>query len=105
MYIKKIMHNMLSATDVYLRQLFSFFSSDFAFEYESSAHLLFLFILFRFSFQRHDGMLSSSDEAAYYGLLSVVDDSLLPSLSLQPGNCCMAEELWALVRHYPYEIR
>ncbi|KAK7097709.1 THO complex subunit 2-like isoform X2 [Littorina saxatilis] len=55
--------------------------------------------------KRHDGHLSSSDEAAYYGLLSVVDDSLLPSLSLQPGNCCMAEELWGLVRHYPYEIR
>ncbi|XP_076446186.1 THO complex subunit 2-like [Babylonia areolata] len=55
--------------------------------------------------KRHDGHLSSSDEAAYYGLLSVVDDALLPSLSLLPGNCCMAEELWGLVKHYPYEIR
>jgi THO complex subunit 2 len=58
-------------------------------------------------FQHHDKerYLSSSDEVAYYGLLSVVDDALLPSLSLQPGNCCMAEELWGLVKHFPYEIR
>ncbi|XP_025088766.1 THO complex subunit 2-like isoform X1 [Pomacea canaliculata] len=55
--------------------------------------------------KRQDGTLSSDDEATYYGLLTIVDDALLPSLSLQPGNCCMAEELWGLVRLYPYEIR
>ncbi|KAK7500593.1 hypothetical protein BaRGS_00008168 [Batillaria attramentaria] len=55
--------------------------------------------------RRSEGTLSPGDEAAYYGLLTVVDDALLPSLSLQPGNCCMAEELWGLVKQYPYEIR
>ena len=58
-------------------------------------------------FQHHDKdkHASGGDEAAYYGLLSVVDDSLLPSLSLLVGNCCVAEELWGLVKHFPYEIR
>ncbi|KAL8617110.1 hypothetical protein ACOMHN_014280 [Nucella lapillus] len=55
--------------------------------------------------KRHDGHISSSDEAAYYGLLSIVDDSLLPAMALLPGNCCMTEEVWGLVKHYPYEIR
>ncbi|KAH9492653.1 THO complex subunit 2, partial [Bulinus truncatus] len=54
---------------------------------------------------RHTGGIGPEDEIAYYGFLNALEEVLLPSLSLLPSNCSMAEELWSLLKLYPYEIR
>lgn len=36
---------------------------------------------------------------------NVIEQSLLPSLSLLECNCCMAEELWSLLKLFPYQAR
>ena len=41
----------------------------------------------------------------YYGFLSVLDDALLPSLSVLHYNPCMAEEVWETIKLYPYTHR
>jgi THO complex subunit 2 len=43
--------------------------------------------------------------ALYYDIISLIDSSILPSLSYMECNCCMAEEIWSVVRLYPYNIR
>ena len=37
--------------------------------------------------------------------LSVLDEVILPSLSLLLCNCGIAEEIWAMVKLLPYETR
>lgn len=39
------------------------------------------------------------------GTLTLLDEVLLPSLSLMECNCAIAEEVWGLLRYFPYEIR
>ncbi|CAL1526810.1 unnamed protein product [Lymnaea stagnalis] len=58
-----------------------------------------------FMTKRHSGGIGPDDDIAYYGFLNAIEEVLLPSLSLLPSNCSMAEELWSLLRLYPYEIR
>ncbi|BFZ15044.1 hypothetical protein BsWGS_18083 [Bradybaena similaris] len=58
-----------------------------------------------FMSKRHACDLDPDDKNAYYGFLNVLEEVLLPSLSLLPSNCSMAEELWNLLKLYPYEIR
>ncbi|KAI8799110.1 THO complex subunit 2, partial [Biomphalaria glabrata] len=58
-----------------------------------------------FMSKRHSGGIGPEDEIAYYGFLNALEEVLLPSLSLLHGNCSMAEELWSLLKLYPYEIR
>ncbi|KAH9492652.1 THO complex subunit 2 [Bulinus truncatus] len=58
-----------------------------------------------FMSKRHTGGIGPEDEIAYYGFLNALEEVLLPSLSLLPSNCSMAEELWSLLKLYPYEIR
>ena len=41
----------------------------------------------------------------YYSFLTVLDDSLLPALSLLHANPCVAEELWESIKLYPYQHR
>ncbi|XP_066928394.1 THO complex subunit 2-like [Clytia hemisphaerica] len=41
----------------------------------------------------------------YAGMLSLIDEVLFPSLSLLDCNCCIAEELYGLVKRLPYEQR
>jgi len=41
----------------------------------------------------------------YYEALTILDEVILPSLSLLKSNCCLAEEVWSLVRYMPYEHR
>ena len=41
----------------------------------------------------------------FRGLLSTMDEVVLPSLSLLPSNCGMAEEIWAMIKLLPYERR
>ncbi|XP_066259419.1 THO complex subunit 2 isoform X1 [Euwallacea similis] len=41
----------------------------------------------------------------YYNIISVLDATMLPSLSYLECNCCIAEEIWNCVKLYPYQIR
>ena len=41
----------------------------------------------------------------YYDALTLMDEVLLPSLSLSESNCCLAEEIWTVLRVYPYHHR
>ena len=34
-----------------------------------------------------------------------MDEVVLPSLSQLPSNCCMAEEIWAYLKHLKYNYR
>ena len=38
-------------------------------------------------------------------ILLIIDEVLLPSLSLLDVNGCLAIELWALIKLFPYDIR
>ena len=44
-------------------------------------------------------------ERVYEGFVSVLNEVVLPSLSLLPCNCGVAEEVWSMVKQLPYEIR
>ncbi|TPP51900.1 THO complex subunit 2, partial [Fasciola gigantica] len=44
-------------------------------------------------------------EAVYQGFFNLLDEVLLPSLSLVEANCCLAEEIWQLLRFMPYDHR
>ena len=48
---------------------------------------------------------ADTDSALYYLTLTLMDEVFLPSLSLLTSNCCLAEEIWAILRHFPYEQR
>ena len=41
----------------------------------------------------------------YYDVITVADEVLLPSLSLTDSNCCLADEIWSILRVYPYDVR
>ena len=42
----------------------------------------------------------------YYDILTVMDEVLLPAVSLMESpNCCLAEEIWGVLRVYPYHMR
>ncbi len=43
--------------------------------------------------------------ALYHETLTLADEVLLPSLSLTESNCCLAEEIWSVLRAYPYHCR
>ena len=43
--------------------------------------------------------------ALYYDTLTLMDEVFLPSLSLSEGNCSLAEEIWSILRVYPYHHR
>lgn len=45
------------------------------------------------------------NEALYYDILTLLDITVLPSLSYLDCNCCIAEEIWTLLKLYPYQIR
>ncbi|XP_050307904.1 THO complex subunit 2 [Anthonomus grandis grandis] len=40
-----------------------------------------------------------------YEILSVLDVAILPSLSHLDCNCCISEEIWNLLKMYPYQMR
>lgn len=46
-----------------------------------------------------------SENSLYYDILTLLDLTVFPSLSYLECNCCVAEEIWALVKLYPYQIR
>ncbi|CAH8568858.1 unnamed protein product [Heterobilharzia americana] len=41
----------------------------------------------------------------YQAFFNLLDEVLLPSLSLVDSNCCLAEEIWQMLRFMPYEHR
>uniref|UniRef100_A0A182J8B0 THO complex subunit 2 n=1 Tax=Anopheles atroparvus TaxID=41427 RepID=A0A182J8B0_ANOAO len=47
----------------------------------------------------------SEHEQLYYDILSLLDSSVLPSLAYMDCNCCVAEEIWSIVKLYPYQYR
>ncbi|XP_023214734.1 THO complex subunit 2-like, partial [Centruroides sculpturatus] len=47
----------------------------------------------------------SSADSLEYDIITLLDEALLPSLSLLECNCCMAEELWSLLKLFPYQYR
>ncbi|KAK2556060.1 THO complex subunit 2 [Acropora cervicornis] len=44
-------------------------------------------------------------EKVWCGLLTLLDEVLLPSISLLECNSSLAEELWAMMCRFPYELR
>jgi len=46
-----------------------------------------------------------ASSALYGETLTLMEEVFLPSLSLLPSNCCLAEEIWAVLRHFPYVQR
>ncbi|KAJ8922768.1 hypothetical protein NQ315_007803 [Exocentrus adspersus] len=46
-----------------------------------------------------------SKDSLYHDILSLIDVTILPSLSYLDCNCCIAEEVWGLLKLYPYQVR
>jgi len=46
-----------------------------------------------------------SSKPFYYDAMTLLDEVFLPSLALLHANCCLAEEIWSLIRNFPYEHR
>lgn len=44
-------------------------------------------------------------DSLYYDILSLADVTILPALSYLDCNCCIAEEVWTLLKLYPYQVR
>lgn len=45
------------------------------------------------------------DDNLYYDVLTIFDTAILPSLSFMDCNCCIAEEIWNVLKLYPYHLR
>ncbi|XP_037040201.1 THO complex subunit 2 isoform X2 [Bradysia coprophila] len=45
------------------------------------------------------------DELLYFDIMTLLDSSILPALSYMECNCCVAEEIWSVVKFLPYHIR
>ncbi|KDR14733.1 THO complex subunit 2 [Zootermopsis nevadensis] len=41
----------------------------------------------------------------YYDIITLLDEVILPSLSYMDCNCCIAEEVWNVIKLYPYQCR
>jgi len=46
-----------------------------------------------------------STSPLYYHILDVINDSILPSISLSGGNSCLARELWTLIKNLKLHTR
>lgn len=47
----------------------------------------------------------AKDSSLYFNILTLLDVALLPSLSFMDCNCCVAEEIWNVLKYYPYQNR
>lgn len=45
------------------------------------------------------------DELLYFDCISLIDASILPALSYMDCNCCIAEEIWSIIKMFPYHHR
>ncbi|XP_030383564.1 THO complex subunit 2 [Scaptodrosophila lebanonensis] len=48
---------------------------------------------------------NSEAEQHYYDIMTVLDSSILPSLLYLDHNCSMSEEIWAVLKYFPYHFR
>ncbi|XP_013175234.1 PREDICTED: THO complex subunit 2 isoform X1 [Papilio xuthus] len=48
---------------------------------------------------------SLAEDPLHYEAITVLDTAILPALTLMEGNCCMAEEVYTLLKLYPYQCR
>lgn len=46
-----------------------------------------------------------SGDSLYFDIVTLLDEVLLPSLSHLDSNCSVAEEMWSLLKLYPYQYR
>lgn len=46
-----------------------------------------------------------ADGSLYFEILTVLDLTILPTLSSLPHNCCVADEIWDVLKLYPYNFR
>lgn len=51
------------------------------------------------------GPKTERDEQLYYDCMSIIDASILPALSYMDCNCCVAEEIWSIIKMFPYHHR
>lgn len=49
--------------------------------------------------------LLSTQGPLFYQILDIINESVLPSMSLSGSNTCLARELWSLIRLFKYPIR
>lgn len=47
----------------------------------------------------------SNDEIMYNEIINILDTAIFASLSYLDCNCCVAEEIWSIVKLYPYSYR
>lgn len=47
----------------------------------------------------------SDSDSLYFDILTLFDVVILPSLALLESNCCVAEEIWNVLKKLPYEHR
>lgn len=45
------------------------------------------------------------EEELYFDCLTILDSSILPALSYMDCNCCVAEEIWTIIKFFPYHCR
>jgi len=46
-----------------------------------------------------------SEDSLYFDVITLLDLVILPSLSYLDSNCGVAEEIWNLLKHFPYNNR
>lgn len=53
----------------------------------------------------NSGPRTSTEELLYFDCISLIDASILPALSYMDCNCCVAEEIWSIIKMFPYHHR
>lgn len=53
----------------------------------------------------NNGPKNENDEKLYFDCISLIDASILPALSYMDSNCCVAEEIWSIIKLFPYHHR
>ncbi|XP_017152639.1 THO complex subunit 2 isoform X1 [Drosophila miranda] len=48
---------------------------------------------------------NSEAEKHYYDIMTCMDSCILPSLLYLDNNCSMSEEIWAVLKYFPYHFR
>lgn len=41
----------------------------------------------------------------FYSIIDIIGESIMPAVSLSGANCCLARELWTLLKNFNYHIR
>lgn len=62
-------------------------------------------ILTQMNVDPNNGPKTEADEKLYHECLAVIDAAILPALSYMDCNCCVAEEIWSVVKIFPYHDR